>query len=193
MYAPRQHARLPALAAAACLSLPLAATARGAELELPSFPDLREQATESVDLTLGWMPLHLMGWLMNDGDPDAAQVKETLKGLKSVQIRSYQFNADYAYPQADLDRLRARLAAPGWSPLVQVRKRGDRDGQDKEKVDIYVTLEDKKVKGLVIIACEPRELTIVNIIGTIDLEQIAGLRRTFVPPAKRIAQLPPQA
>lgn len=193
MYAPRQHARLPALAAAACLSLPLAATARGAELELPSFPDLREQATESVDLTLGWMPLHLMGWLMNDGDPDAAQVKETLKGLKSVQIRSYQFNADYAYPQADLDRLRARLAAPGWSPLVQVRKRGDRDGQDKEKVDIYVALEDKKVKGLVIIACEPRELTIVNIIGTIDLEQIAGLRRTFVPPAKRIAQLPPQA
>ena len=193
MYTPCPHARLPALAAAACLILPLAASARGAELELPSFPDLREQATESVDLTLGWMPLHLMGWLMNDGDAGAAQVKETLKALKSVQIRSYQFNADYAWPQADLDRLRARLAAPEWSPLVQVRKRGERDGQDTEKVDIYVALEDKKVRGLVIIACEPRELTIVNITGTIDLEQIAALRRTFVPPAKGIAQLPPQA
>jgi hypothetical protein len=134
-----------------------------------------------------------MGWLMSDGDPDSAQVKETLRGLKSVQIRSYQFDADYAYPQADIDRLRAQLSAPQWSPLVQVRKRGERDGADKENVDIYVALEDKKVKGLVIIACEPRELTIVSIAGTIDLEQIAGLRRTFVPPAKGMTQLPPQA
>jgi hypothetical protein len=192
MYAPRQHARLVAVAAA-CLTLPLLATARGPELTLPSFPDLREHATESVDLTLGWMPLHLMGWLMSDGDPDSAQVKETLRGLKSVQIRSYQFDADYAYPQADIDRLRAQLSAPQWSPLVQVRKRGERDGEDKENVDIYVALEDKKVKGLVIIACEPRELTIVSIAGTIDLEQIASLRRTFVPPAKGMTQLPPQA
>ena len=183
MYAPHQHARLLAVAAA-CLTLPLLTVARGAELTLPSFPDLKERATESVDLTLGWMPLHLLGWMMNDGDPDSAQVRETLKGLKSVQIRSFQFDADYAYPQADIDRLRAQLAAPGWSPLVQVHKRGDRSGQDKENVDIYVALEDKKVKGLVIIACEPRELTIVSIVGTIDLEQIASLRRTFVPPAK---------
>jgi hypothetical protein len=49
------------------------------------------------------------------------------------------------------------------------------------------------VKGLVIIACEPREFTIVNIVGTIDLEQIAGLRRTFVPPANGMTQVPPQA
>lgn len=193
MYPSRQNARLLALAAAACLTLPLLATARGPELQLPSFPGLREQATESVDLTLGWMPLHLMGWLVKDGDPDSAQVREALKGLKSVQIRSYRFGTDYAYPQADIDRLRAQLSAPEWSPLVQVRKRGDHEGQDKEHVDIYLALEDKKVKGLVIIACEPRELTIVNIVGTIDLEQIASLRRTFVPPANGIGQLPPQA
>ena len=192
MYTQRLHAPLLA-AVAACLTLPLFATACGSELSLPSFPDLREHATESVDLTLGGMPLHLIGWLMNDGDPDSAQVKETLKGLKSVQIRSYQFNADYAYPQAAIDRLRAQLTAPGWSPLVQVRKRGDQDGHDKENVDIYVALEDKKVTGLVIIACEPRELTIVNIVGTIDLEQVASLRKTFVPQVKAMAQLRPQA
>lgn len=192
MYAQRLHARL-LTAVAACLTLPLFATACGSELTLPSFPDLKEHATESVDLTLGWMPLHLVGWMMNDSDPDSAQVKETLKGLKSVQIRSFEFGEDYAYPQADIDRLRAQLTAPGWSPLVQVRKRGDQAGQDKENVDIYVSMEDKKVKGLVIIACEPRELTIVSIVGTIDLAQIAGLRKTFVPSAKGLAQIRPQA
>lgn len=182
------------LAVGVCLTLPLLAAAQGPELRLPSFPDLKAHATESVDITLGWMPLHLIGWFMKDAeDPDAAQVRETIKGLKSVQIRSYQFNADYAYPQADVDQLRAQLSAPGWSPLVQVRKRGDQQGKDRENVDIYVALEDKKVKGLVIIACEPREFTIVHIVGTIDLEQIASLRRTFVPPEKRPAQLPPLA
>ncbi|HEV2285964.1 MAG TPA: DUF4252 domain-containing protein [Steroidobacteraceae bacterium] len=187
------NARLFAVAAA-CLTLPLLATAQGPQpLHLPSFPDLKEHATESVDITLGWMPLHLMGWFLDDGDPDTAQMKQTLKGLKSVQIRSYQFNSDYAYPQADIDRVRAQLAAPGWSPLVQVRKRGASEGQDKENVDIYVALEDKKVRGLVIIACEPRELTIVNIVGSLDLEQIAGLRKSFVPPGKGLGQVPPQA
>jgi Domain of unknown function (DUF4252) len=187
------NARLLAVAAA-CLTLPLLATAQGPQqLRLPSFPDLKEHATESVDITLGWMPLHLMGWFMNDGDPDSAEMKQTLKGLKSVQIRSYQFDADNAYPQSDIDQLRAQLSAPGWSPLVQVRKRGDAEGKARENVDIYVALEDKKVKGLVIIACEPRELTIVNIVGTIDIEQIASLRKTFVAPGKGLAQVPPQA
>jgi hypothetical protein len=181
------------LAVGVCLTLPLLAAAQSPQLRLPSFPDLKEHATESVDITLGWMPLHLIGWLMSDQDPESAQVKQTLKGLKSVQIRSYEFNSDYAYPQADIDQLRGQLAAPGWSPLVQVRKRGDEQGKDKENVDIYVAVEDKKVKGLVIIACEPREFTIVHIVGTIDLEQIASLSRTFVPRGKGLAQLSPQA
>jgi hypothetical protein len=187
------NARLLAVAAA-CLTLPLLATAQGPpQLRLPSFPELKQHATESVDITLGWMPLHLMGMFMDDGDPDTAEMKQTLKGLKSVQIRNYQFAADNAYPQADIDQLRAQLSAPAWSPLVQVRKRGDAEGKDRQNVDIYVALEDKKVKGLVIIACEPRELTIVNIVGSIDIEQIASLRKTFVGPGKGLAQVPPQA
>jgi len=179
MHRPRKPVRLLAVAAV-CLAVPVLATAAGPQLKLPSFPDLKEHATESVDLQLGWMPLHLVGWLMNDGDPDSAAVRKTLQGLKSVQIRSFRFSADYAYPQAEVDQLRAQLSSPGWSPLVQVRKRGDEAGRNKENVDIYVALDDKQVKGLVIIACEPREFTIVNIVGTIDLEQIAGLRKTFV-------------
>lgn len=161
MYPPRRSARLPAVAAV-CLTLPLLATAQSPQLKVPSFEDLKEHATEAVDVTLGSIPLHLASWLMNDGDPDSAEVKKTLQGLKSVQIRSFQFGADYTYPQAEIDQLRAQLAAPAWSPLVQVRKRGDEAGRNKENVDIYVALKDNKVKGLVIIACEPREFTVVN-------------------------------
>ena len=192
MRLPRKPARLLAVAAV-CLTLPLLATAQVPQLKLPSFPDLKQQATESVDLQLGWLPLHFVGWLMNDGDPDSAEVRKTLQGLKSVQIRSFEFSTDYAYPQAEIDQLRAQLSSPGWSPLVQVRKRGDQAGRNKENVDIYVALEDRKVKGLVIIACEPREFTVVSIVGSIDLEQIAALQRTFVHPGNGMAQVTPQA
>ena len=192
MHLSRKHTRLLA-AGAACLMLPLLAAAVNPQLRLPSFPGLREQASESVDVDLGWLPLHLTSWLMDDGDPDAAAVGKAIRNLKSVQIRSYRFDSDFTYPQAEIDQLRSQLSQPGWSPLVQVRKHGEAPGKDQENVDIYLALEDNKVKGLVIIACEPRELTIVNIVGTIDLDQIANLRKTFVPPEKGLARVPPQA
>jgi hypothetical protein len=186
------HARLMVLGAA-CLALPTFAAAQGPQLRLPSFSSLREAATESVNIDLGSLPLRLTAWLMSDDDPDSAEVKKTIKGLKSVQIRSYTFSSDFTYPQADLDQVRAQLSGPGWNPLVQLRKHADQDGTGKETVDIYVAMEDRKVKGLVIIDCEPREFTIVNIVGTVDLEHLASLRKTFVHPEKGVARLPPLA
>ena len=186
------HARLIVLVAA-CLGLPMLAAAQGPQLRLPSFSNLRGTATESVNIDLGWLPLHMTAWLMPDEDPESAEVRTMIKGLKVVQIRTYSFGSDFAYPQADIDQVRAQLSGPGWSPLLQVRKRADTKDGSRENVDIYVAIEDQKVRGLVIIDCEPREFTIVNIVGTVDLEHLASLRRTFVHPEKGLAQLPPQA
>ena len=187
MHAHRSHAaQLPAgrvVLAAACLALPLLAAAQAPQLRLPSFSSLRDQATESVDITLGWLPLHLMTWFMDDQDRDSAEVKKTLRGLKSVQIRNYSFDADFAYPQEEIEALRAQLAQPGWSRLVQVRNRGEK----KEDVDIYVALENHTVRGLTIIACEPREFTVLNIVGAVDLEQVARLRHALTPHDKQSA------
>jgi len=175
MHPPRLHAFW--LAGLACLTLPILASAQGPELTLPSFESLRQRATESVDLSLGALPLHLAAWLMDDHDPDSAEVKKTLKGVKSLQIRSYKFDSDVAYPQAEIDALRSQLARPGWTRLVQVRKH-----DDKENVDIYVALEDHTIKGIAILACEPREFTILNVVGSVDLDQVARLRKTFSHP-----------
>ena len=48
-----------------------------------------------------------------------------------------------------------------------------------EDVDVYVCIEDDKVQGLAVIASEPREFTIVNIVGSIDIDKIAQARRTI--------------
>jgi Domain of unknown function (DUF4252) len=163
------------VAGAAGLMLPLLACSQGPELRLPSFPDFKQPATETVNITLGASPLHFAASLMDDHDSDTAGVKKALEGVKSVQIRSYRFASDYACSQADLGPLRSQLSQPGWTRLVETHKR------DKENVEVYVALDDTRVKGVAIIACQPREFTIVNVVGTIDLDQVARLRHTFAP------------
>ena len=45
-----------------------------------------------------------------------------------------------------------------------------------QDVDVYVALDDNKVTGFAIVASEPRKFTILNIVGSIDLDQIAKLQ-----------------
>jgi len=87
---------------------------------------------------------------------------------------NFTFDSDDAYSRSDIDSVRKQLQGPGWSALVQVHKR-----EPREDVDVYVCLEDEKVKGLAVIASEPREFTIVNIVGSIDLDKIAQLEGQF--------------
>jgi hypothetical protein len=158
----------------ACLGLPRLAGAQDAQLKLPAFADLKEKAINSVDLTLDSTTLGMMGWFMSDTDPDTAELKKTLHGVKSVQIRSYKFTSDFAYSRADVEAVRSQLTGPGWSRLVQVHDRDKNEG-----VDIYIAVADKIVKGFALIAADRREFTIVNIVGAVDLDQVARLRKTF--------------
>jgi hypothetical protein len=49
----------------------------------------------------------------------------------------------------------------------------------KENVNIMADMHGDKITGLVIIAAEPREFTIVNIHGPIDIDRLADLSGQF--------------
>jgi hypothetical protein len=159
------------LIALLCLSYPLLAAAQSAQLNLPSFADLQSKSIQTVDLTIGASALGFVSWLMDDSDPQDAQVKRTLQGLKAVQIRSYRFATDFVYPQAQIEAVRSQLRGEGWSSLAKVRDRNSHND-----VDVYVDLDASRIKGLAIIACEPRAFTLVNIVGEVDLDQFDKLR-----------------
>lgn len=172
------HLSIAALAAAATLALPASGAGVDPELRIPDFTHLRSQAVDSVDVTLDGFLMRIArkfaARAAEDADGPDAQALGLLDGIQSVRVRNFVFDADGAYSKADIDSVRKQLTGPGWSPLVQVHKR-----DDNEDVDVYVCLEDDKVKGLAVIASEAREFTIVNIIGTIDLEKIAQLEGQF--------------
>ena len=70
--------------------------------------------------------------------------------------------------------LRKQLSAPVWQRLVGVRS-----GKKQANVDIYMSVNQNNVNGLVIIASEPREFTVVNIVGSIDLQKLRRLEGKF--------------
>jgi hypothetical protein len=156
------------------LALPLLAAAAEptGRLDLPSFSHLQSKASEVVDITLGTWPLALASKLMEADDPESVEMKKVISGIKSIAVRSYQFDADFAYSKEDVDTVRAQLAAPGWTQLAQVRKQ-----KQAQEVDVYAMLDDQRITGFAIIASEPRKFTILNVVGAIDLEQIAKLQR----------------
>jgi hypothetical protein len=84
------------------------------------------------------------------------------------------FDEDGAYSKSDVDSVRKQLGSPGWSQLVQVHRNAP-----QEDVDVYVNMEGDQVKGLAVIASEPREFTIVNIVGSIDVDKIGRLEGQF--------------
>jgi hypothetical protein len=52
---------------------------------------------------------------------------------------------------------------------------GWKSGQEGENAEIYVHNEDKKINGVAILVSGPKELTVVNIVGPIDLDSLASL------------------
>lgn len=167
-----------------CLLLPMLAAAQAPRLAVPSFAELKATATDSVEITFGPLLLGLASCFMDDHDADSANLKKTIRGLSSVQVRNYRFKDSFVYPKDEIEALRAQLSRPGWSQLVKVRNRNE-----KEDVDIYIALENRIVNGVTIIASGQRELTIVNVIGKVDLDQIEGLRKTFTSPGGQLAQV----
>jgi len=151
------------------------------QLALPEMASLADKASESVTVTLDSQLLGLAGRFLNPENPDEAAAKKLVNSLTGIYVRKFTFDVDYAYPKADLDGIRRQLAAPGWSQMMEARSK-----KDQTNVDVYIHIDGGKAKGLAIIASEPREFAIVNVVGSIDLEELHQLEGKFGVPELQI-------
>jgi hypothetical protein len=168
--------------ALACLLLPTVGSAQNAKLQLPEFAHLADKATESVNISVSPWLLRTAAMFMDEQDADSAATKKLLAGIKSVEIRRYEFATDFAYSSADLDAVRRQLAGPGWSRLLQVHE------PKSQEVDIYVSIENNRAQGLALIASEPRGFTIINIVGAISLDDLPKLEKELHLPKVGVGQ-----
>lgn len=136
---------------------------------------LEEVAEEVVDITLDANMLGFATAFMSEDDPEEKAAKEVVKGLGGVYVRSYQFSEEGRYSMSDVEAIRSQLKAPEWTPIVNVRSKKP----DGESAQIFVRKVDGKIAGLTVLAAEPKELTIVHIVGSLDPAQLASLGGQF--------------
>jgi len=108
-------------------------------------------------------------------DPDEAKVRSWSLG-SGHQRQSFEFERDGEYKDSDLDELRAQLRGPGWSRIVGVRSRRQAATRTTQISPPYRQRRNQRHGVLV---AEPRELTIVSILGSIspdDLRDLTALR-----------------
>lgn len=155
----------------ALLALLPAATARGqdARLQIKNLEKLADKAAEVVNVTLDKPMLELASKFLKDEDDDA-EARELIKDMKGIYVKSFEFDKEGEYSDADIEPILAQLKGPGWSKLVNVRSK-----RDRETDEVFIMQQDGKITGLAVIAAEPKELTIVNIVGPIDLEKLSKL------------------
>ena len=167
-----RHGMLTAIAGVVLAAPVLAAPP--APLALPSFADLSRKARQSVSITLDASLLGLAATFLDPSKPDDAAAREIITGIRGIYVRSYSFDADFVYPRTDVDAVRRQLSAPGWQHVVEVR-----NSHEQANVDIYMSVEQGRANGMAIITSQPRSFTIVNIVGSIDLQKLQRLEGRF--------------
>lgn len=165
---------LPFLACAGLLFPGRTLHGQSAKIEVSHLDKLADKAAEVVEVTLDGPLLQLAAKFMSDtSDPEEAKVKQMIQHLKGIYVKVYEFDKEGEYSQADVDEIRKQLHAPPWQRTVEVRSK--RGGENAEIYLMPGNTPDEPLQGLAIVCAEPKELTVVNIVGPVDLDKLAEL------------------
>ena len=164
----RTFALAAALACLVTALAPAAVYAQGPLLNLSQLDRLASRAKETVNVSLDQSMLQsASGFFSGQPNTDNDAVKQLIAGLKGVYVRTFEFDRDNAYTASDIESIRAQLKAP-WSRMVSVK-------EEDESVDVYMWPEGDHSGGMAVLVADKRELVVVNIVGTINLAQLAAI------------------
>jgi hypothetical protein len=155
-----------------------------ARIQMSQLDRFSDAADKVIDVTVDEALVRLaMSALNPNRSVNEAKIKDILSGLKGIYVKRFEFEKEGAYSAADAESIRSQLNAPGWSRIANVRSK--REGN----YDVVIMSEGSVIRGLAILAAEPRALTVVNIIGSIDLAKLRDLEGKFGIPNFGIEQL----
>jgi len=138
----------------------------GQGLDLKFLDRLADKTDEVVTVTLDEGLLRMGAGLLG-ASKDASDIRGVIAGIKSITVRSFKFEKDGEYAKSDLDSIYGQLK--GWSQVVESREKTERTGV------WLLRPSDKKLGGIVIVTHAPKELTVVSIVGDIDMEKLSKL------------------
>jgi len=164
---------LTLLLAAGALASPGLTLAQTATLPAPSpiEKDLAARASNVTEVTLGKNMLAFAAKIMNGKDDDDAEARRLIEGLEGIYVREYEFDKEGQFSADEVDQLRKYFETSEWTPIVKERER-----KNSSSTDVMVKLVNGESQGMFILEAEPKELTIVLILGPIKMDELSKLR-----------------
>jgi hypothetical protein len=163
----------------------VAAMGQGAKLQLDQLDALANRASDTLDVKLDEHLMQTTAKFFSGKDPDDAEIRDLIKKVKGIYVKSFTFENASQYSPADVDSVMSQLRGGGWNKIIGVTSKKDGDN-----VEVYVLNIGDSIGGLAVVSMEPKEFTVVNIVGPIDLDKLTQLEGSFgvpylnLPPAK---------
>jgi hypothetical protein len=165
---------LKTIALASLVVIAAAATgfAQNARIQTAQLDGLAAKASQTVDVNIDERLIQLTAKFLGK-DPDDVKIKEIINGLKGIYVKSFEFEKEGEYSNADLDSIRSQLQNTAWNKIVNVNSK--KDGN----VEVYLMSTTSQISGLAVLASDAKEITVVNIIGNVDLDKLSHLEGQF--------------
>ena len=169
----RTTLKLASLAVLFVLGASATAMAQNPRIQTNTLDFLATKASETVDLNLDEGLMQLAAKAFSGQDPDEMKVKDLINRLKGIYVKSFEFETEGQYSDTDLESVRAQLRGSNWKRIVNVASK--KDGS----VEIYLMQIGTDITGLALLSSSPKEVTVVNIVGPVDLEKLSDLEGHF--------------
>ena len=162
------------------------ARAQDSRLQMGGLDHLAAKASQTVDVSIDERLLRIALKVFSDNDVEEREIKKVLTGLKGIYVKSFQFDADGQFVAADVESIRTQLRGPGWSRLVGVHSK--KDGN----FEVHLLMHGEQIGGLAVLHTDDKELTVVNIVGPVDIEKLARLEGRLGIPDLEIEPMKPK-
>lgn len=153
----------------AALAIPAAAQ-NSLPLPSPVEKELAARASNVTEVTLGKNMLAFAAKFMNGKDGDDAAMRHLIEGLDGIYVRAYEFDKEGQYSMVDVDKLRQYFETAEWSPIVR-----EHDKKNGEVTDVMIKTVNGETHGMFVLDAEPKELSIVLILGPVKMEDLSKL------------------
>ena len=149
------------------------ARAQTSRLQLNTLDHLAAKATETVDVNIDERLIQSAVKIFSQEDPDEREIKELISSLKGIYVKSFEFENEGAYSETDLQPIKIQLQDPAWSKVVNVASK--KEGN----IEVYLRMINDQITSLAVLSAKAKELTVVNLVGPVDLKKLTKLEGRF--------------
>lgn len=135
----------------------------------PLEKNLAARASDVTEVTLSKQMLAFASKFMKDKDDEES--RQLIQNLDGIYVRSYEFEKEGQITPEEVEQLRAHYETGEWTPMVRSRER-----KNNESADVMMKMVNGESRGILVLSSEPKELTIVLILGPIKPEEIGKLK-----------------